>query len=67
METQKMVLDVKEAGAALSISPWTIRKYITDGKLRAIRIGRRVLVEPAELRRLVESGRQPLIAAREVR
>jgi len=52
-----MLWNVKEAGAALGLSPWTIRRYISDGKLRTVRMGRRVLVEPDECRRLVEKNR----------
>jgi excisionase family DNA binding protein len=58
MENVKLLLSVKEAGTALGISPWTVRRYITDGKLRTVRLGRRVLLEPAECRRLVEEGRE---------
>jgi excisionase family DNA binding protein len=57
MECQKLLWSVKEAGTALGLSPWTIRRYITDGKLRTVRLGRRVLVEPSECLRLVEEGR----------
>jgi excisionase family DNA binding protein len=58
MESQKLLWSVKEAGAALGLSPWTIRRYISDGKLQTVRLGRRVLVEPSECLRLVEEGRQ---------
>ena len=63
MDTEKLVLDVKQAANALSMSPWTIRRYITLGKLKAVRIGRRVLIEPRELQRLVEAGRKPYVRA----
>jgi excisionase family DNA binding protein len=59
MENMKLVLDIKEAANVLSLSPWTIRRYITDGKLKTVRLGRRVLIEPSELQRLVEEGREP--------
>jgi excisionase family DNA binding protein len=61
MDMERLVFDVKEAARVLSISPWTIRRYITDGKLKPVRIGRRVLIEPAELQRLVEAGRKPRV------
>jgi excisionase family DNA binding protein len=61
MEPQKLLWNVKEAGNALGLSPWTIRRYITIGKLRTVRLGRRVLVEPSECRRLIEEGRSSLI------
>jgi len=57
MESTAMLVDVKEAARLVSLSPWTIRKYISQGKLKIIRIGRRVLIEPAELERLIERGR----------
>jgi excisionase family DNA binding protein len=63
MQSGRLVLDIKEAAHALSISPWTIRRYISDGKLKPIRIGRRVLLEPSELQRLVEAGRKPRVRA----
>jgi excisionase family DNA binding protein len=64
MQSGKLVLDIKEAAHALSLSPWTIRRYITDGKLKPVRIGRRVLIEPSELQRLVEAGRKPRVRPR---
>jgi excisionase family DNA binding protein len=54
---KSLCLGIKEAAAMLAISPWTVRTYIRRGKLHAVRIGRRVLLEPAELERLVEQGR----------
>jgi excisionase family DNA binding protein len=57
MNSKALLVDVKEAARLVSLSPWTIRKYIGQGKLRIVRIGRRVLLEPAELERLIEKGR----------
>lgn len=51
------LFDVKSAAAVLSISPWTVRSYIRDGKLRAVKLGRRVLLEEAELEQLVDASR----------
>jgi excisionase family DNA binding protein len=50
----KMLWSVSEAGSALGISPWTIRRFLRDGKLRSVRVGRRVLLEPDECRRFLE-------------
>jgi excisionase family DNA binding protein len=58
METAKLLWNVKETGIALGLSPWTIRRYISEGKLKTIRLGRRVLIEPAECQRLVDEGRR---------
>jgi excisionase family DNA binding protein len=54
----RFALGLKEAAEAVGLSHWTIRKYIREGKLRAVRLGKRVLVEPSELQRLVEQGRK---------
>ena len=50
---------VEEAAVLLGISPWTVRAYIREGKLRPVRLGRRVLVSEEELERLIAEGQQP--------
>ena len=55
---EQIAIGLKEAAEAIGLSHWQLRKYIREGKLRAVRLGRRVLVEPAELERLVEEGRE---------
>jgi excisionase family DNA binding protein len=51
------LLDVKAVAKLLSLSPWTIRKMLADGRLTPVRLGRRVLVEPAEVERFVSESR----------
>ena len=53
----KLALGLKEAAAAIGLSPWTLRHWIKQGRVRSVRLGRRVLVEPAELQRMVQAGR----------
>jgi excisionase family DNA binding protein len=48
---------VEEAARLLGISKWTVRGYIREGKLKAVRLGRRVLVEEGELERFVTNAR----------
>ena len=48
---------VEQAAQMLGISPWTVRAYIKQAKLAPVRIGRRVLIEQAELRRFVEASK----------
>ena len=50
--------DIDSAAKVLSLSPWTVRAYIRQGKIRPVRIGRRVLIEPAEIRRIIDLGRE---------
>ena len=53
----RLLLGIRDAASALGISHWTVRQYIREGKIRAVRIGRRVLVEPRELENLISAGR----------
>lgn len=49
---------VEEAAETLALSPWTVRAYIRQGKITPVRIGRRVLIEPREIQRVIEQGRR---------
>ena len=53
----KQLYDINAAAQVLSISPWTIRNYIRKGSIQPLRIGRRVLLEEAELERFVSEAR----------
>lgn len=57
MPIPTLAVSINDAAAALNISHWSLRKYIRQGRIVAVRIGRRVLIEPAELERLIEQGR----------
>lgn len=48
---------IEEAAEIWGVSPWTVRAYVRQGKIRPVRIGRRVLIEAAEVLRLIEEGR----------
>jgi excisionase family DNA binding protein len=50
---------VDEAAGLLGISPWTVRAWIREGRLRPVRLGRRVLLSEAELERLVTESQEP--------
>ena len=51
------LMTIEHAAQVLGISPWTVRRYIGLKKIWPVRIGRRVLIEPQEIRRIVEEGR----------
>jgi excisionase family DNA binding protein len=53
------LLNVKDAANLLAVSPWTIRAYIRDGKLRPVRIGRLVRLDEQELHRFVVEAKGP--------
>src|SRR2546429_4444011 len=61
----KPLKSVEEAAGLLGISPWTVRGYIRDGKIKPVRLGRRVLVEEAELERFVADGKESSDPSRE--
>jgi excisionase family DNA binding protein len=53
------LLSIEAAADVLSISKWTVRSYIRTGKLKPVRIGRRILLTEAELERLITAGQDP--------
>jgi excisionase family DNA binding protein len=54
---EQLALGLRQAAEAVGLSHWTLRAYIKQGRIRALKIGRRVLIEPSELQRLIEQGR----------
>jgi excisionase family DNA binding protein len=54
---ERRALSIEAAAESIGLSPWTVRKYIADKKIIPTRIGRRVLIEPSEIERLLEAGR----------
>ena len=56
---EQLAFSITEAANALSVSPWTIRKWVRDGRLKSTRLGRRVVVERAELLRVLAEGINP--------
>lgn len=53
----RLSMGLFEAAKMLGLSHWTLRQWIRQGRLKAVRLGKRVMVEPNELQRLVEEGR----------
>ena len=51
-----LAVGVNEAAKILGISPWTTRCYVTQGALRAVHVGRRVLVPMEVLGKVVLEG-----------
>ncbi len=54
---EKILLNMREAGEAMSCSPWTIRRKIYAGELVGVKIGTKLNIERAELERYIESNR----------
>ena len=54
MSDDRLAVDVREAGRLVSLSKYTIVDYVRRGKLRAVHVGRRVLIPMEALRELLE-------------
>jgi excisionase family DNA binding protein len=48
---------IEQAAEIWGVSAWTVRAYVRQGKITPVRIGRRVLIEPCEIARIVAEGR----------
>jgi len=56
---EPIAIDVQEAARVTSLSTHTLRLYIRQKKLRAVHVGRRVVIPVAELHKLVTEGIDP--------
>jgi hypothetical protein len=52
------LLKIEDAARLVGRTHWTLRQDVKAGKLKCVRIGRRIMIEPSEIRRLIEEGRQ---------
>ena len=50
--SEPRLFGIKEAARLLSVSSWSIRRWIRQRKIRSVRLGRRVLVPASEVDRL---------------
>ena len=56
--TLEPLLKIEEVARLLGRTHWTIRHDIKAGKLRSVRLGRRIMIEQSEIRRLIQEGRK---------
>ena len=59
VQPEPLTVSIEEAAKRLSVSPSTVRRLIVGHKLLTVRIGGRVMVPMAELRRMVEPAKEP--------
>jgi len=52
---EPLVVDVREAGRLLSVSPFTIRRMVKSGRIPSVRISRRLLIPLAALQSLTQA------------
>jgi len=58
MEPKHLAYSIKKAAELSDLSHWTLRKAISVGKLKALRVGRKLLISPQELERFLNGGRR---------
>jgi excisionase family DNA binding protein len=59
--SQDEFLTVHEVAALLKLNPQTVRNWIDNGQLPAIRVGRRVRITRADLERVLQQGYSPAV------
>jgi excisionase family DNA binding protein len=55
-DTQERLYSVAEVSERLSVSTFTTRRLVKAKQLRAVRVGKRVLVSQSELARVIAEG-----------
>ena len=56
--TLEPLLKLEEAAQIIGRTHWTLRHDIKAGKIRCVRLGRRIMIERSEIRKLIEEGRK---------
>ncbi len=51
------LLSIDEAAGVLRRSHWTLRNDIKTGRLRCLRVGRKILIKASELQRILAESR----------
>jgi excisionase family DNA binding protein len=59
---ERKAISVREAAAALAISKSGVHNLINSGRLRAGRLGKRVLISPSALDELLDSATDARVA-----
>lgn len=53
-ESQRLLVDIPAAARLLSTTVWAIRELLWSKQVRFVRIGRKHLIDPADLRAFIE-------------
>ena len=54
-----MLMSIEKAGQILGLSKHTLRKWIREGRVPVVRLGRRVLIAEEDIKSLIRSNRIP--------
>lgn len=61
MKIEREYLSVAEAEAQTGVSRWTWRRWAYGGKVASLKLGRRLLIPVAEVRRLLAESTRPAL------
>lgn len=56
MRQRLSFITVREAAESLRVSPATLRRLIAGGRIRAVRVGRSVRIDPRDLEAFLSRG-----------
>lgn len=62
--TDANLLSIDRAAGRLSLSHWTVRAMVRDGRLASCKVGARVLVPESEIQRIVSESMRPAVEKR---
>ena len=57
MSTITTLMDTNDVARALRVSPHTVRRWGSEGKLKRIKLGARTLYDPADVTAFVEKAK----------
>ena len=62
--SEPLLLDIHGAARMLSATPWAVRSLLWDGKIPYVKIGRKHLISPDDLRAYIAREKSGLGGAR---
>jgi len=58
------LLTIEQLARVIGRSHWTLRRDAKAGRIRYVRIGNALMIEPAEVRRIISEGLEQTVGAR---
>ena len=55
---EPLLLDIHAAARALSTTPWAVRSLLWDKQIPYIKLGRKFLIDPADLRAFIQRKKE---------
>ena len=56
-QPEALLVDIKTAAKLLSATPWAIRSLLWGGEIPFVRIGKKHLIDPADLRAYIQRNK----------